>query len=247
MSNEVKSTFLGPHGIVQADKTFLPWQFLLMLAVIGFIAYAVLKSFQSDPGLLFYTNYIFAVFFLITISYRSYLMVLSMSRDTAMKITDKELISADRDWPAYVIQVPLYKEEKVLPELIKALSAMDYPKDKLTIQLLIEEDDDLTRSAAENADITKPFEIVLIPESYPRTKPKACNVGLASAKGDYLVIYDAEDRPEKDQLKKAVLAFEKLDSRIACLQAKLNYFNRGVKINCSLSFSISFNRPGKTQ
>ena len=47
------------------------------------------------------------------------------------------------------------------------------------------------------------------------------------AKGEFLVIYDAEDRPEPDQLRKAVCAFRRIDPQIVCLQAKLNYFNRG--------------------
>jgi cellulose synthase/poly-beta-1,6-N-acetylglucosamine synthase-like glycosyltransferase len=59
----------------------------------------------------------------------------------------------------------------------------------------------------------------------PRTKPKACNLGLAGARGKYLVIYDAEDRPEPDQLKKAVAAFSRVGPEIVCLQSKLNFYN----------------------
>jgi glycosyltransferase XagB len=64
-----------------------------------------------------------------------------------------------------------------------------------------------------------------IPPSFPRTKPKACNIGLHLARGEYLVIYDAEDLPEKDQLKKAVLAFEASPAKVACVQSRLNYYN----------------------
>ena len=49
--------------------------------------------------------------------------------------------------------------------------------------------------------------IVVVPDGQPRTKPKACNVGLSFAHGEFLVIYDAEDRPDPDQLRKAVAAF----------------------------------------
>ncbi len=67
---------------------------------------------------------------------------------------------------------------------------------------------------------------MIVPDTFPRTKPKACNVGLLNAKGEYLVIYDAEDIPDTDQLKKSVIAFRKLDNPlIICLQAKLNYYN----------------------
>src|SRR5690606_10515644 len=69
------------------------------------------------------------------------------------------------------------------------------------------------------------FEIVVVPHSLPKTKPKACNYGLIKAKGEYCVIYDAEDVPDKDQLKKAVLAFAKVKPNVACIQAKLNFYN----------------------
>jgi cellulose synthase/poly-beta-1,6-N-acetylglucosamine synthase-like glycosyltransferase len=66
---------------------------------------------------------------------------------------------------------------------------------------------------------------VLIPPSGPRTKPKACNVGLRHARGEFCVIYDAEDRPEPDQLLKAVAAFGSVPSWVVCMQAELQYWN----------------------
>jgi cellulose synthase/poly-beta-1,6-N-acetylglucosamine synthase-like glycosyltransferase len=69
------------------------------------------------------------------------------------------------------------------------------------------------------------FRVTLVPPSFPRTKPKACNVGLALARGEYLVIYDAEDRPETDQLKKAVAGFRRAGKRVVCLQCRLNFYN----------------------
>jgi glycosyltransferase involved in cell wall biosynthesis/O-antigen/teichoic acid export membrane protein len=66
---------------------------------------------------------------------------------------------------------------------------------------------------------------VVVPHSYPKTKPKAMNYGLQYATGEYLVIYDAEDVPESAQLKKAVLAFKKLPENVVCVQAKLNFYN----------------------
>ena len=74
------------------------------------------------------------------------------------------------------------------------------------------------------------YSTLVIPDSYPKTKPKACNYGLIHARGEYVVIYDAEDRPEPDQLKKVYLAFEKLPARTICLQSKLNYYNSNQNI-----------------
>lgn len=127
--------------------------------------------------------------------------------------------------PRYSILVPLYREAPVLPHLIARLSQLDYPVDRLEVLLLIEEDDVSTRQALDQLALGPQFEVVLVPYSTPRTKPKACNVGLARATGEFCVIYDAEDRPDADQLRKAVLAFRMLPERVVCIQAELQYWN----------------------
>ena len=132
----------------------------------------------------------------------------------------------ESDLPAYTILVPLYHEASALPGLVEHLRKMDYPPEKLRILLLIEADDEETQGALANIEIAPPFEVVMVPVSMPRTKPKACNVGLRLATGDLLVIYDAEDRPETDQLRKAAAVFAKSPAEAVCLQAKLNFYNR---------------------
>ncbi|MFD0904572.1 glycosyltransferase [Actinomadura sediminis] len=127
------------------------------------------------------------------------------------------------DLPPYTVLVPLYREAKVLPTLLERLAHLDYPADRLQILLLVEADDEETRAAL--PPLTAPFEVVRIPPSTPRTKPKACNIGLARARGEFVVIYDAEDRPDPDQLRKAVLAFDSLPDRVVCVQAELQYWN----------------------
>lgn len=105
------------------------------------------------------------------------------------------------------------------------MKSLDYPKSKLDIMLLLEEDDTVTIDAARAMHLPSYFRIMIVPHSSPKTKPKACNYGLAHAKGEYIVIYDAEDQPEPLQLKKAYLALKKGNDKIGCVQAKLNYFN----------------------
>ena len=65
----------------------------------------------------------------------------------------------------------------------------------------------------------------VVPPSHPQTKPKACNFALRFARGEYLVVYDAEDRPEPDQLRKVVATFRRSPPNTACLQCRLNYYN----------------------
>jgi cellulose synthase/poly-beta-1,6-N-acetylglucosamine synthase-like glycosyltransferase len=133
----------------------------------------------------------------------------------------------DADLPDYTVLVPMYREAKVLPLLARALGNLDYPQSKIEVMLVLEEDDEETIEAAKALNLPGTFTIIRTPPSHPKTKPKACNYALQYARGDLVTIYDAEDQPESDQLKKAVLAFQKGDSRLACVQARLNYFNRG--------------------
>lgn len=128
--------------------------------------------------------------------------------------------------PIYSILVPLYREARVLPTLLKALLALDYPKEKLDILFVVEADDANTAAAAEAADIDPRFTVIRVPPCQPRTKPKACNYALPFARGEFSVIFDAEDRPEPDQLLKAVAAFRAYTTDVVCLQARLEFFNR---------------------
>ena len=101
----------------------------------------------------------------------------------------------------------------------------DYPASKLDIKLIFEESDPETLQAAKALKLPDHFEFIVVPDNLPRTKPKACNFALPFARGDYLVIYDAEDSPEPLQLRKAVAAFTAGDGKLACVQAQLNYYN----------------------
>ncbi|MEU4745798.1 glycosyltransferase, partial [Actinosynnema sp. NPDC023658] len=118
-----------------------------------------------------------------------------------------EVLIADQDLPPYTVLIPLHREELVLPGLIETIHRLDYPVHRLQVLLLVEQDDDITRPALDRLELPPGFEVELVPEGGPRTKPNACNVGLARATGELCVIYDAEDRPESDQLRKAVAAF----------------------------------------
>jgi hypothetical protein len=119
----------------------------------------------------------------------------------------------------------MYKEPEVLPILLHALRSLDYPAAKLDIKLVLEEGDRETVEAAIAMDLEGIFEIVLVPPSQPKTKPKACNYALQFARGEHLVIYDAEDKPEPDQLRKVVAAFRRGGEKLACVQCRLNYYN----------------------
>jgi len=143
-------------------------------------------------------------------------------------VTDDEARAiADDNLPLYTVFVPAFDEPEVVTRLIHSLGALDYPDDKLDIQLLLEADDDKTVSLAYEGLRSGVLRanIVLVPAADPRTKPKACNYGLQFARGAFATIYDAEDLPEPLQLRRAVVAFGRLPHRVACIQAKLSYHN----------------------
>ncbi len=107
---------------------------------------------------------------------------------------------ADRDLPVVTILAPLFREGCTLPGLALAIDRLNYPRSKLDVKLLLEECDGETLAEARRLELDRRCELIVIPPSHPQTKPKACNYGLQCARGDLIVIYDAEDEPEADQL-----------------------------------------------
>ncbi len=166
-------------------------------------------------------------FYLMLTLYKLYLIHVSLGVPHELRFQREDVDRLrDDDLPVYTILVPLYHEKASLPRLVKGLRRLDYPDDKLDVMLLLEEDDGETIAAARAMDLPDYIRILVVPDVPPKTKPKACNLGLAKARGEYVVIYDAEDRPEADQLKKAVLGFRQAPADVICLQAKLNFYNR---------------------
>jgi cellulose synthase/poly-beta-1,6-N-acetylglucosamine synthase-like glycosyltransferase len=97
----------------------------------------------------------------------------------------------------------------------------DYPPEKLDVIIAVEADDHATRAALAARRCPIPISVIPVPVAGPRTKPKALNVALPFARGTFTVIYDAEDRPEVDQLRSALRAFRAGGKRLACVQARL--------------------------
>lgn len=211
------------HHSETAFYRLSPNQSLIILAIILTIANSLLFNWHNTIIMIVA---ILTFLYFLDLLFNLYLIIRSFAYDPAIKISEKELkLAKYREWPSYTILCPLYKESAVLTQFTKAMSALDYPKNKLQILLLIEEDDIDTGNYAHSLNLPKNFELLIVPHSQPKTKPKATNYGLKYAKGEYVVIYDAEDVPDPLQLKKAVLAFEKSDRKIVCLQAKLNFYN----------------------
>jgi glycosyltransferase XagB len=147
------------------------------------------------------------------------------SADTDEIIAIEARALRTEDLPIFTVLVPMFREATMLPRLADALRNLDYPLGKLDIKIVLEAGDFETINAARNLGLEGVFEIIIVPASEPQTKPKACNFALQFARGEYLVVYDAEDRPEPDQLRKVVATFRRSPPNTACLQCRLSYYN----------------------
>jgi cellulose synthase/poly-beta-1,6-N-acetylglucosamine synthase-like glycosyltransferase len=204
--------------------TFTPQQLIAIFVFIALLAVGFVYSFKITSIVV---NVVLSSFFLVAIVFKLFLALVGSRFELHQAVTKEEVRQVvDDELPVYTIHLPVYKEDKLIKKLIWNLQSIDYPREKLDIKLLIEEDDDKTLNAVRNLDFPAIFEVLVVPFHMPKTKPKACNYGLHFSRGKYLTIYDAEDIPDTDQLKKVVALFNKIPENYICVQSALNYFNR---------------------
>ena len=226
-----------------AYRILVPWQ---KWAIGIFAALIVL--------LLVYNPYFgtFLIFTAINISYflmnpvKFFISILGLTgTKRIIFITDDDIRAIrDEDLPIYTLLVPLFHEQEMLPHILSNIAMIDYPHDKLDVKILMEEEDEETLGKARKLglfgnieEVISPmtleeyrkflsiFHPVVVPYAELKTKPRACNYGLKRARGEFVVIYDAEDLPDRNQLKKVVLAFRRLGPVYACIQCMLNFYN----------------------
>ncbi len=145
--------------------------------------------------------------------------------------------------PVYSILLPLYREPHMVAELAGCMQRLVWPREKLDIKLIVEADDSATLAAAKALRLQPPFEILAVPSYGPRTKPKALAFALPLARGEYVTVFDAEDRPDPLQLVEAHLAFERGGADLACVQAPLlvdNTATNGLTALFALEYSVQF-------
>ncbi|MEO9324546.1 glycosyltransferase [Nocardioides sp. C4-1] len=222
---EVATTHLVEHRPDQSARTVVtPAQrtTLYVLAALAVVS-AVLAPATTAVALVALAS----AAYLAVAAYRLRLTLHALGTRLETDVTDEEIAALDeRTLPVYTILVPLYQEAAIVPRLVRDLHALDYPRTRLDVKLLCEADDVATIAAVERLGLPPHLQLVVVPDTEPKTKPKACNYGLQLATGDLVVIFDAEDRPDPDQLKKAVVAFDRAPDEVVCVQGKLNYFNQ---------------------
>jgi cellulose synthase/poly-beta-1,6-N-acetylglucosamine synthase-like glycosyltransferase len=127
--------------------------------------------------------------------------------------------------PMVSLIVPLYKEPDVAATLVANLARLDYPPERLDVLLAVEADDTTTRAALMSTPLPPGFRVLTVPDGHPRTKPRALNFALNFARGEIIGVYDAEDRPEPDQITRITARFADRPPQVACLQGRLDYYN----------------------
>ena len=128
--------------------------------------------------------------------------------------------------PVYSILVPLRDEANMVPQLCRTLRGLDYPGEKLDIVFVVESRSPGTIQALHRHLRDPRFAVRIVPDALPRTKPKALDFALPMCRGEFVVVYDAEDRPEPDQLRRIVDQFRR-QPELECIQARLVIDNAG--------------------
>ena len=138
---------------------------------------------------------------------------------------DVAQLSAHRKRPRVSVLLPLFREEKVIPALLKSLDALTYPKELLDVKILLEERDDITHAALAKTNLPHWAEVLTVPADTLQTKPRAMNYALPFCTGSIIGIYDAEDRPDPDQIDKITAHFMAAPARVAAVQCNLDFYN----------------------
>ncbi|MGH8885980.1 MAG: glycosyltransferase family 2 protein [Egibacteraceae bacterium] len=164
--------------------------------------------------------------YLTAVGYKVALFRSSLETGALVQVSDMQARAlTDDELPTYTVLVPMHDEPQVAEQMLRALRALEYPRHLLDVRILLEADDERTLRALLAVGLDPHVTIVQVPDCAPKTKPKACNYGVLGATGALLTIYDAEDVPDALQLLRAAAAFRRLPPDVACLQARLGFYN----------------------
>jgi glycosyltransferase XagB len=186
----------------------------LQIAAVGAAAICALLLGSADfNALQAVSSALLWLIFSASVVLRSMVAVASDSEVRSPDLSDEEL-------PNYTVVVALYREAHIVENLVKSIDAFDYPQGKLDIKLVIEQRDSETLAKIAELRLPARYEVVVAPSGKPQTKPRALNVALSCARGELIVVYDAEDIPAPNQLRLAAARFA-ADKKLDCLQGRL--------------------------
>ena len=133
--------------------------------------------------------------------------------------------ATDTALPKISIMVPLLKESAIVSHLLTHLRQLDYPKNLLQVILVMERDDITTAKTLAGTKLPPWITAIDVPRGTIKTKPRALNYALDHCRGSIIGVYDAEDAPEPDQLRKVARRFAESDEKLACVQGTLDFYD----------------------
>ncbi|WP_418262405.1 cellulose synthase family protein [Flavobacterium faecale] len=134
-------------------------------------------------------------------------------------------------YPKVTIQLPLYNEKYVVERLLRTVAAMEYPKDKLEIQVLDDSTDEsiaMTRELINELAKTGLNIKHICRSNRTGFKAGALKEGLAVAQGEFIAIFDADFVPQKNWLSQTIPYFK--DPNIGVVQTRWGHLNRNYSI-----------------
>lgn len=134
---------------------------------------------------------------------------------------------AEDDWPAVVVQLPIFNERHVVEQLVDAVSRLDYPADKLSVQVLDDSTDDTVARAAAAVEMARARGVAIEPVRRPTRggfKAGALEYGLTRTDAPFVAIFDADFRPQPDFLRR-VMPHLAADDRLGMVQARWAHLN----------------------
>ncbi|WP_325050177.1 GspE/PulE/PilB domain-containing protein [Cohnella faecalis] len=169
-----------PHN--SASTTFTKPQILSLALTVALFVGGLFWNFFATIVLV---NVLVQIFYFFMTLFKFMIIMYGSRSGAQYRFTDEQIKSIDeRDLPPYTILVPMYKESGVIPQLIRNLEKLDYPKAKLDVRLLIETDDIEAQELIQKMKLPSYYTVLVVPDSLPKTKPKACNFGLIRARGN---------------------------------------------------------------
>jgi len=175
---------------------------------------------------IFEAIYVISVALLAVYGYHA--LILAWYRIRRHKPLPRRAPETDYDWPAVTVQLPVYNERYVVERLIEVVCQLDYPRDRLQIQVLDDSTDSTQEIAARavkrHREMGIDIEQVHRPDRHGY-KGGALEHGLKTATGEHIAIFDADFTPPRDFLKRSLPYFDD-DPTIGCVQTRWGHLNR---------------------
>jgi len=203
---------IGRH--FSAARTFEPRQVAALLAGLAVLG----AAFLLHPVLAATLLWLLLAAFFVIVSFIRWVAALDIGARRRRRLPPP---GPDTALPVYTVLVPLRHEAGMIRQIVAGLDRLAWPRDRLDVKLVIDADDTDTLAVARAHAAEAPYEVVEVPAGGPRTKPMALQYALAFARGRFVTVYDAEDRPHPGQLAEAYRTFAAAPASLACLQAPL--------------------------